>query len=78
MTVREIAQQVLNKCVLSEQYSNIALDTALSRHALSAADRGLLTALVYGVLEKKLRLGGVNFVAVGFCDNSDYRLCKAH
>lgn len=56
MTVREIAQQVLNKCVLSEQYSNIALDTALSRHALSAADRGLLTALVYGVLERGITL----------------------
>lgn len=56
MTVREIARQVLNKCVLSEQYSNIALDTALSRNPLSAADRGLLTALVYGVLERGITL----------------------
>lgn len=56
MTVREIALQVLNKCVLSEQYSNIALDTALSRHTLTAADRGLLTALVYGVLERGITL----------------------
>ncbi len=56
MTVREIALQVLNKCVLSEQYSNIALDTALSRHSLTAADRGLLTALVYGVLERGITL----------------------
>lgn len=56
MTVRELAKQVLNKCVLSEQYSNIALDTALSRHTLSAADRGLLTALVYGVLERGITL----------------------
>lgn len=56
MTVRELAQQVLNKCVLSEQYSNIALDTALSRHTLNAADRGLLTALVYGVLERGITL----------------------
>jgi len=56
MTVRELARQILNKCVLSEQYSNIALDTALSRNELSAADRGLLTALVYGVLERGITL----------------------
>jgi len=56
MTVREIALQVLNKCTLSEQYSNIALDTALRRNALNAADRGLLTALVYGVLERGITL----------------------
>lgn len=56
MTVREIALQVLNKCTLSEQYSNIALDTALRRNPLNAADRGLLTALVYGVLERGITL----------------------
>ena len=56
MTAREIALQVLNKCTLSEQYSNIALDTALNRCALNAADRGLLTVLVYGVLERGITL----------------------
>lgn len=37
-------------------YSNIALDTYLSGCRLSAADRGLLTALFYGVIERKLTL----------------------
>ncbi len=38
------------------QYGNIAVDTALSRHALSDADRHLYTALVYGVMERKTTL----------------------
>lgn len=54
--LRGLALSVLNKCFASEQYSNIALDTALRRHPLSEADRGLLTAMVYGVIEKKLTL----------------------
>ena len=54
--VRAIALSVLNKCTLAEQYSNISLDTAIKRTSLSASDRGLLTALVYGVLERKLTL----------------------
>lgn len=54
--LRGLALSVLNKCFASEQYSNIALDTALRRHPLSDADRGLLTAMVYGVIEKKLTL----------------------
>ena len=47
---------MLNKCTQAEQYSNIALDTALKRNTLSPADRGLLTALVYGTLERLLTL----------------------
>lgn len=54
--LRGLALSVLNKCIASEQYSNIALDTALRRHPLSDADRGLLTAMVYGVIEKMLTL----------------------
>ncbi len=53
---RAIALSVLNKCTLAGQYSNISLDTAIKRAELSDADRGLLTALVYGVLERKLTL----------------------
>ena len=53
---RSLAWSVLNKCVSVEQYSNLALDTAIRRHELSDADRGLLTALVYGVLERQLTL----------------------
>ena len=51
---RKIAWEVLNKCTSAEQYSNIALDTAIKRAELSEADRGLLTALVYGVIEKQI------------------------
>ncbi len=53
---RSLALSILNKCVSVEQYSNLALDTAIRRHPLSDADRGLLTTLVYGVLEKQLTL----------------------
>ncbi|MBQ9132038.1 MAG: 16S rRNA (cytosine(967)-C(5))-methyltransferase RsmB [Clostridia bacterium] len=54
--VRAVALSVLNKCAAAEQYSNLALDTALKRNHLSAADRGLLTTMVYGVIEKQLTL----------------------
>ena len=57
--VRAIALEVLNKCELAEQYSNLALDTAIRRNGLSAADRGLLTALVYGTLERRITLDHV-------------------
>lgn len=46
----------MNKCGSAEQYSNLALDTALKRESLSATDRGLLTALVYGTIERQLTL----------------------
>ncbi len=54
--VRAVALSVLNKCVSAEQYSNLALDTAIGRNDLKPADRGLLTVLVYGVLEKQITL----------------------
>ncbi len=56
MNARQLALSVLEKCRAAEQYSNLALDTALSRNPLSDADKGLLTALVYGVLERRLTL----------------------
>ena len=56
MNLRETAWKILNKCISAEQYSNIALDTALRRGDFSAPDKGLLTAIVYGVLERKLTL----------------------
>lgn len=55
-TVRKIALEILNKCTCAEQYSNIALDTALKRAELSSADRALLTVLVYGTIERQLTL----------------------
>ncbi len=56
MSVRQTAWQLLNKCQNAEQYSNIALDTAITRGDFSSSDRGLLTALVYGVIERSLTL----------------------
>ncbi|MBQ8310990.1 MAG: 16S rRNA (cytosine(967)-C(5))-methyltransferase RsmB [Clostridia bacterium] len=53
---RRIAWDVLNKCASAEQYSNIALDTAIKRAELPSVDRGLLTTLVYGVIEKQITL----------------------
>ena len=53
---RAVALNILNKCIAAEQYSNLALDTAIKRNPLTPQDRGLLTALVYGVLERKLTL----------------------
>ncbi len=56
---RKIAYDVLVKCASAEQYSNIALDTAIKRADLTAPDRGLLTALVYGVIERQLTLDAI-------------------
>ncbi len=53
---RKIAWEVLNRCTSAEQYSNLALDAAIKRADLTDADRGLLTVLVYGVLEKIVTL----------------------
>lgn len=55
-SVRAIAAELLSRCTSAEQYSNIALDTAIRRHALSAPDRALLTTLVYGVIERQITL----------------------
>lgn len=56
MTARETAFGILNRCEKQQQYSNLALDSALKKGAYNDADRALITTLVYGVLEKKLTL----------------------
>ncbi len=56
MSVRKTALDILTKWERSGQYSNIALDSALKKNELSAQDRGLLTTLCYGVIEKKITL----------------------
>ena len=55
-SVRRLAYELLLRCESDSVYANLVLDTALHRHTLSAADRALLTNLVYGTLEKKLTL----------------------
>ena len=56
MTARETALITLKKCIKSGQYSNIALDNALTKSDLEAHDRALAAALFYGVIEKKITL----------------------
>ena len=53
---RELAGAVLLRCERAGQYSNLALDAALRRAGLPEHDRALATALVYGVLERRLTL----------------------
>lgn len=55
-TPRALALSLLLRCESDTLYSNLILDTAIRRNKLSDADRGLLTALVYGTLEKRITL----------------------
>ena len=52
---RALSLEVLTRCEAGG-YSNIALDTAIKRNNLSVSDRALFTALVYGVIERKITL----------------------
>ena len=56
INARRLAYDILLRCERDSVYSNIVLDTAIRRHRLSDADRALLTALVFGVIEKKITL----------------------
>ena len=55
-SAREVAFKVLKDAEKNRTYSNIAVDRALSQSELSGADRGLVTAIVMGVTERKLTL----------------------
>lgn len=55
VNVRALALDILSRCE-SGGYSNINLDTAIKRHSLSPLDRGFLTALLYGTIERKITL----------------------
>ena len=54
-SIRALALDVLTRCEAGG-YSNIALDTVIKRNDLLGSDRALLTALVYGVIERKITL----------------------
>ena len=56
MTARELALELLQKAEKSKQYSNIALDNALKSSDLSTADKGLVSAIFYGVIERRITL----------------------
>ena len=53
--IRRIALDLLSGCAAG-RYSNLALDAAIKKHSLIPADRGLLTLLVMGVIEKQITL----------------------
>ena len=58
-SAREVAFKVLKDAEKNRTYSNIAVDRALSRSDLLGADRGLVTAIVMGVVERKLTLDAI-------------------
>ena len=56
MTARELVLDLLLEAEKSKQYSNIALDNALSKADFSSADKGLVSAIFYGVIERRITL----------------------
>lgn len=56
MSPRRLAFDVLKKMSASGQYSNIAVDRALNTSGLGESDRGLFTAIVMGVVERRITL----------------------
>ena len=53
---RAVALEALKRCESAGQFSNIALDIALKKSELSPSDRGLVTTLFYGVIERRITL----------------------
>lgn len=55
-TVRALSLETIEAVFKEGAYSNLKINEVLTRESLSAADRGLLTALVYGTIQHKLTL----------------------
>ena len=53
---RKVAVKTLLKIERDNAYSNISLASALKEAELSAADKALASALVYGVLDRKITI----------------------
>lgn len=56
MNIRKIAYTLLLSVEKEDRFSNLALDAELKRGTYSPQERAALTALVYGVTEKKVAL----------------------
>ena len=56
MEPRKLAYDLLQRLEKNNQFSNIILDRALTAGDMSDADKGLATALLYGVTERRLTL----------------------
>ena len=53
---RALALSTLLKIEENNSYANLSLDTALKHASLTPADRRLFTAIVYGVIERRITL----------------------
>jgi len=53
MSARKIAYEILMDIEVNNNYSNISLNSHLSKAKVDNRDKGLITELVYGVIEKK-------------------------
>lgn len=67
MNVRQTALATLTRCDRDGSYSNLALDAAIKAGDFSPVDRALLTALVYGVIERRITL---DFILNSLSDRS--------
>ncbi|MHB1153284.1 MAG: 16S rRNA (cytosine(967)-C(5))-methyltransferase RsmB [Eubacteriales bacterium] len=56
VNVREAALNSLIRCEKDGRYSNIELDASIKKYNLTGVDRSFFTALVYGVIERKITL----------------------
>ncbi|MCD8180503.1 MAG: 16S rRNA (cytosine(967)-C(5))-methyltransferase RsmB [Firmicutes bacterium] len=56
INTREIAMKIIYDVEFNGAYSNMALKKALSNYDLPSRDRAFITALVYGVIDKKITL----------------------
>ena len=55
-SARQTAFDILNKIQRDESYSNLALDSALDRAEIDIKDKRFVSALVYGVTERRITL----------------------
>lgn len=55
-SARQTAYEILLKIEKEGAYSNLAIDSALASSSLDQKDRGLVSALIYGTLERKLTI----------------------
>lgn len=55
-TAREAAYRSLFLCERDKKYSSLEIDASIRRFSLEGADKGLYTALVYGVIERRITL----------------------
>lgn len=55
-SARQTAFEILNKIQRDESYSNLALDSSLDRAEIDIKDKRFVSALVYGVTERRITL----------------------